>query len=95
MRGLMMVTVAGAFALAAVGPATGQQANPCAAKNPTGQKGQQQPCAAKTQAGQSVQNPCAAKSPAVKNPCAQKAPAASPGAPAVFRGQVERDSERP
>jgi hypothetical protein len=94
MRSLMMVTVAGAFALATVGPATGQPVNPCAAKNPTGQKGQQ-PCAAKTQGGQKPQNPCAAKTPVAKNPCVQKAPAASPGAPAVFRGQVERDSERP
>jgi hypothetical protein len=94
MRGLMMVTVAGAFALAAVGPATGQQANPCAAKNPTGQK-EQNPCAAKTRAGQTVQNPCAAKTPVAKNPCAAKAPAASPGAPSALRSPAERDSERP
>jgi hypothetical protein len=95
MRGLMMVTVPGAFALVTVGPALGQQVNPCAAKNPTGHKGQQQPDAAKTQAEQTRQNPCAAKKPVSKNPGAEKAPAASPGWPAVFRGQVERDGERP
>lgn len=60
MTTIMMV---GALTLGATIPAHAQQANPCAAKNPTAQK---------------AQNPCAAKSPVAKNPCAAKAPGASP-----------------
>jgi hypothetical protein len=96
MRRLASVTMVGAFTLVAMAPAVAQQANPCAAKSPAGQKSQekQNPCAAKTPAGRNAQNPCAAKTPAVKNPCAGKAPSASPGTPSEARGPVERDSER-
>jgi hypothetical protein len=78
MRGLATVTMVSVFTLTAVAPAMAQQLNPCAAKNPAGQK---------------AQNPCRAKNPcASKNPCAAKAPSASPGILTAVKGPNERDA---
>ncbi len=94
MRGLATITIAGILTLAAVAPTIAQQANPCAAKTPAGQKAPN-PCATTTPAGQKAPNPGAPTTPAASNPRAGKAESASPGAPSALRGPVERDSERP